>query len=211
MLLGSILGGLYTTISYVLGFENILGSILMSLLMIWVSFGYQSRKNFWKRLLVFYLVSITFGGASLLFARYQRLTKVLVFGIITGFILIFFVQKILKNKFEKICEIEICYKNKKIKEKALIDSGNLLKEKNSNLPVIIVEEKSLSCFPINLEETRAIPFSSLGNENGVLFGFKPDSIKIYQNDEIKEKEAFIGIYRGNLCGEHQEYHAIIGL
>ena len=58
---------------------------------------------------------------------------------------------------------------------------------------------------------RIIQYSSLGNDNGILIGFKPDYIKVYVEDEYKEKEAIIGIYKGNLSGRLNEYSAIIGL
>lgn len=59
--------------------------------------------------------------------------------------------------------------------------------------------------------TKMIPFSSLGNENGILRGFKPDCIKVYSDNDYFEKEAFIGIYDGRLCPNSNEYSAIIGL
>lgn len=58
---------------------------------------------------------------------------------------------------------------------------------------------------------KLIPYSSLGNENGLLIGFKPDYIKIYTDDDCFEKEAIIGIYQGILSGKSNEYNAIIGL
>lgn len=58
---------------------------------------------------------------------------------------------------------------------------------------------------------RVIPYSSLGNENGILLGFKPDCIKIYIDDECVEKEAVIGIYEKRICSNTNEYNAIVGL
>ena len=112
--------------------------------------------------------------------------------------------------------------------------GNLLKEVISNLPVIIVEKNILKNLIDNwvLENTKnilngkflandnldlhkykfkIIPFSSLGNQNGLLLGFKPDNIKVYSDGEIIEKEAIIGIYEDSLSGRTNDYNAIIGL
>ena len=110
----------------------------------------------------------------------------------------------------------------------------MLKESISNLPVIIVEKNSLKDLIDNwiLENTKnilngkfldedslnihkykftVIPFSSLGNQNGILLGFKPDNIKVYDDEEIIEKKAIIGIYEDSLSGYSNEYNAIIGL
>ena len=112
--------------------------------------------------------------------------------------------------------------------------GNLLKEVISNLPVIIVEKNVLKNiiddwvlentenilngkflendnFDVHKYKFRIIPFSSLGNQNGLLLGFKPDNIKVYNDGEIMEKEAIIGIYENSLSGNSNDYNAIIGL
>lgn len=79
------------------------------------------------------------------------------------------------------------------------------------MPVIIVERDCIKTFEDNIDSIRLIPFSSLGNENSVLIGFKPDSIKVYYDDNYFEKEAFIGIYNGHFCLDSNEYNAIIGI
>ena len=125
-------------------------------------------------------------------------------------------------------------KEKLLKQKHLWILGNLLKESISNLPVIIVEKNALTSlidsFILDnidnilggkwLEETnskiyeyqfRIIPFSSLGNKNGLLLGFKPDYIKLYTEEECIKKEVIVGIYTESLCGNLNEYSAIVGL
>lgn len=111
--------------------------------------------------------------------------------------------------------------------------GNLLKDEITNLPVIIVEKNVLyglvDSFVLDnldnivngkwINETNSkiyefkfklIPFSSLGNKNGLLLGFKPDYIKVYMNDDFFEKKAIIGIYKESLGG-NSEYNSIVGL
>ena len=56
-----------------------------------------------------------------------------------------------------------------------------------------------------------IPFRSLGNDHGLLIGFKPDSIELQIEDSYYKKEAIVGIYPGSLSGKNGEYQAIIGL
>jgi hypothetical protein len=57
---------------------------------------------------------------------------------------------------------------------------------------------------------RLIPFSSLGNENGVLFGFKPDYIKIYADEEKIQKNVVVGVFNGKLTKTNL-YSGLIGL
>ena len=151
-----------------------------------------------------------------------------------GFVVITIVAQIIRSKMSKkdmICELEIFYKGKNKKIKTMLDTGNLLKEPISNEDVIIVEKDSLKDI-INkdvLENINAIlkgnwldsknlysykikiiPFSSLGNENGLLVGFKPDYIKIYGEDEIVRNDIIIGIYNGKLT-QNDMYTSLIGL
>lgn len=130
-----------------------------------------------------------------------------------------------------MCDIEIFYKNKSVKTRALIDTGNLLKDEISNLSVVIVEKNILTglidkSILDNIDNIlagkwlqefnsrvydykfRIIPFSSLGNKNGLILGFRPDFIKIFTEEEVIKKEVIIGIYEDALSGE---YSAIIGL
>jgi hypothetical protein len=57
---------------------------------------------------------------------------------------------------------------------------------------------------------KIIPFNSLGNENGMLLGFKPDYIKIYAEEVHKKSNIIIGIYDGKLSKANL-YTSLIGL
>ena len=151
-----------------------------------------------------------------------------------GFIIITVVAQIIKNKITKkdmICELEIFYKGKNKKIKTMLDTGNLLKEPISNEDVIIVEKESLheivsseileniaTILKGNLLDSqnlysykiKIIPFLSLGNENGLLVGFKPDYIKVYGDEEVVRNDIIIGIYNGKLSSNDM-YTSLIGL
>ena len=58
---------------------------------------------------------------------------------------------------------------------------------------------------------KIIPFKSIGNENGILIGFKPDYLEIeYEDEIINIKDAIIGIYENKLS-KSDRYSAIFGL
>ena len=151
-----------------------------------------------------------------------------------GFMIISIIAQIIKNKYEKktmICDLEIFYKGNCKKIKSMIDTGNLLKEPLTKADVIIVEKESLYGI-INKEilenineiikgswledsnvhsyKLKVIPFSSLGNENGILIGFKPDYIKVYDEEEYIRNDVIIGIYNGKLT-KNGMYSGLIGL
>ena len=68
-----------------------------------------------------------------------------------------------------------------------------------------IESESVHSYKFKL-----IPFSSLGNDNGLLIGFKPDYIKIYSEDECTRDDVLIGIYDGKLS-KNNLYTSLIGL
>lgn len=113
--------------------------------------------------------------------------------------------------------------------RALVDTGNMLSEPISNTPVMVVElEKLKSVLPkdfydalnnssaietishenISLDfesRIRVIPYSSLGEQNGLLMGFKPDAVKI---SEKCITNIIIGVYNRNLSAT-SEYDALL--
>ena len=160
--------------------------------------------------------------------------KVTILAGFTGFVVISFASQIIKNRIiqnNMICDLEIFYNGKSRKVKTMLDTGNLLKEPISNYDVIIVEKESLYGFlnrdlldninsiikgkwldntNIHSYKIKIIPFSSLGNDNGLLIGFKPDYIKIYNEDEIVRDDVIIGVYNGKLT-KNNLYTSLIGL
>ena len=162
--------------------------------------------------------------------------KVTIIGGIVGFIIISIVALIIKNKLNQnniIYDLKIVHNGKTIILKTLMDSGNLLKDPITNMDVIIVEKDSLKnlldieAFEYTkkmrkgnlLEENlnnihkykfKFIPFSSLGNENGMLIGFKPDFVEIYGEEENIRNDVVIGIYEGKLS-KTDRYTSLVGL
>ena len=207
-----------------------------------------------KQLVIFYLTSFVFGGcafALLYFIKPQNILmkngvfigtypiKIALLGGIVGFIITHIAFKIVKNKMSKkdiIYEIEININNKKVKVKAMLDTGNMLRDPITKTPVIVVEKNKLyEILPnkildninkiiggdeeniISLEEQnyisrlKIIPFNSIGKQNGLMLGFKADEIKIIMDEEIETiKNIIIGVFDKEFC-KNDSYSALIGL
>ncbi len=129
----------------------------------------------------------------------------------------------------------IIFENKSVCIKALIDTGNSLYDPISKEPVIVVEFSAIKeLMPLEIQNLfygsdyndlkvisglvsssiwlsrfRLIPFSSLGKENGILIGFKPDEIKIIEEDENRIlKNIILGIYNKQLS-KNDKYNALL--
>lgn len=119
--------------------------------------------------------------------------------------------------------------------RGMIDTGNSLTEPLTNTPVIVVEIDSLMAvlpnrlaMTIKNEETidlsilvddtissywasrlKIIPFSSLGQKNGMLVGFRPDSVLMENEDDPYEfKKVIIGITSTKLS-QSGDYSALL--
>lgn len=162
--------------------------------------------------------------------------KIVLLGGIIGFTIISIVSKVIKNRMNvksMLCDLEIFYQGKCIKIKTMIDTGNLLKDPITMTDVIIVEKSSLVDIvdkdilsnlkniiggkwiednnqKIHSYKFKLIPFTSLGNDNGLILGFKPDYVKIYDETESMRSNVIIGIYDGKLS-KSSLYTSLIGL
>lgn len=142
-------------------------------------------------------------------------------------------QRIKREKI--ILKVEMCFDKKQLCLDALVDTGNSLKDPITNAPVMITEYETIKLLlpdeVQNIFERRSennldaiaeimsiskwaarfriIPFKSLGRENGMLIGFRPDIITIFDSERrIQLKNIIIAIYRQNLSKD-REYNALI--
>ena len=67
LILASLIGAIYSIISYIVEvkvYSNFILKFILSIVIIYVAFNPQKAKNMWKDLLIFYLTSFVFGGAA---------------------------------------------------------------------------------------------------------------------------------------------------
>lgn len=257
LIIAGLIGAFYAVITYVTNlpiYSSIILKVLLSILIVYVAYNPQNVKRMWKCILIFYLTSFLFGGIafSLIYiVKPQNIIinngkilgtytiKMVVLGAVIGFFIIITSFKIVKSKITKedmFCKLEIKLYGNAITTKAMIDSGNLLKEPITNTPVIVVEHTILYDYLpkeiLNnldnilggdfenvsekikekyISKLKFIPFSSLGKQNGMLIGIKPEYVKIIQDDkEVKIDNIIIGIYNKSLT-KRGEYRALASL
>lgn len=227
LLLASLLGAIYSVISYMSILEiysSMILKIILSIVMIYIAFNPQTMKKMWKDILIFYLTSFVFGGAAFaliyivkpqdilmkngLFLGTYPL-KTIVLGAIIAFIIIIAAFTVVKTKITKkdmFCEIEIGINGEKIETTAMLDTGNLLKEPITNTPVIVLEHTLLyDCIPKEI-------LNHLDELLGGEFSNIPEEIK----EEYISKLKFIpfsslGKQNGMLLGMKAEYIKIKGI
>ena len=204
-------------------------------------------------IILFYLTSFVFGGAALgviYMINFGKISiqngiligsytiKTIFIGAMLAFIVIVFAFKFVKSKLSKndlFCNIVIKINQKQIKTKAMLDTGNMLKEPITNIPVVIVEHTlldniipeeilnnienilggDLDKIPEDIKNEymsrlKVIPFTSLGKQNGMLLGLKADGLSVEEEDSIKNiDKVIIGMYNKKLS-KKDEYKALVG-
>ena len=133
----------------------------------------------------------------------------------------------------QICmAVRIFFGDRNLELNALVDTGNSLRDPLSHAPVIVAEFDSVKAFlpdsvkllfyekqENNLQNLltyastddfsgrlRMIPYESLGKQNGLLIGFRPDRVEIMrENDTVALSDVVIGIYNRSLSrnGDYQ--------
>lgn len=257
LILSALLGGIYSILAYMEILEiysNFILKIILSIVMVYIAYHAKNIKQLTKELLFFYLTSFVFGGcafALLYFIKPQEILirngsyvgtyplKIAILGGIVGFVITVIAFQFVKTKLSKkdiYCEITIWFGKNNITTTAMLDTGNMLKDPITQIPVIVVEKNILKDILPNsildnldkiiggdvpcqvyedenleyITKFRVIPFSSIGKENGLLLGFKADKV-ILNRDENKEtiSKVIIGIYNNQLS-KKKEYSALIG-
>lgn len=256
ILISGTIGSLYAMIIYVTQFkiyESIITKIILSVIMVYIAFNPQNIKKLCKQILIFYLTSFIFGGVALyliyfikpqnvlikngLFAG-KYVLKVILFGAIVAFVIIKLSIKIIKTKIQPkdmYCKVKLKINGKEIQTTAMIDTGNLVKEPITNIPVIIVESSLMyDILPkeiinnlenilggnfddipeeirnIYIPKLRWIPYKSLGKENGMLLGIKIDGMEVEKEEIHKVQNVIVGIYDKSLT-KRGEYRALVGI
>lgn len=257
IIISSLIGAIYSIVIYVTNLSilsNLIPKILLSIVMVFIAYNPTKIKILGRQILFFYLTSFVFGGVSLALIHFinpqsifnlkdisieENTIKIIILSGVLGFFIIIIAFKLARSKVSKkdmFCNIKIKLNQKIIETTAMIDTGNLLKEPITDIPVIIVEhtllygimpkeilnnlEKILCGNFDNIPEKikneyiarlKVIPYSSLGKQNGMLIGIKADSVEIQKTDEnIIRSQIVIGIYDKSLT-KKGEYRALLGI
>ena len=201
--------------------------LLAAAVFVLVAFGCGSRKRFLLLYAVFFAVNFVFAG--LMFALWHTLhpKSMLYFGSVVYFNIdtlllviltvicyaLFYVLHLLlgaRAPAQSLFRLTITLENKEARCSAFLDSGNLLTEPFSALPVIVVykdvlrellAEKDLNAPDCAAAlHVRSIPCHALTGLR-TLPGFRPDEVCIHGPDgELRTADVYIAVSDTPLCG-----------
>jgi len=176
---------------------------------------------------------------GVVYVFWQSKWTMLFLSIAVALIIARIIMDLVQSRFVKeklLIPLKIVFEKKFTDISALVDTGNSLHDPLTNLPVVVVEFDAIkhispdeikNIFEENKENDfdlvtdvvscsnwfnrfRLIPFTSLGKENGMLIGFKPDYIEIGEDIQKKGiRDVIVGIYGKNLS-KNENYKALLG-
>ena len=166
--------------------------ILISLIMVYITFGYKNIKYTLKNLFYLYTSSIILGG-FLYFLNLQFSYKnkglafyfnglsinVIILIILSPIIIYAYIKQALelKNNYSNYYNIDIYLKNGKIiPATAFLDTGNILEDPYKKRPIILLN-KELLTIDYNKDKILLVPYDSLNN-HGLLKCIIPEKIFI---------------------------------
>lgn len=228
--------------------------IILSIIMVFVGFKNKDVFDFISNVMFFYISSFIFGGSMygiyyLITSNSNILFYPIKIGILAVSITILAIKNItyyihLNSKYSNLMyEVDIYIENKIKRIKVFLDTGNSLKDPISNKPIIVVNLDSIKqilpneIYEIaenginsmqNIKNSRLhiIPYVSLGNQNGLMIGYRADKVIInVKNKEkmklesvilalntttlnsIKNSDGLIGmeiLEKGGICNEYRK-------
>lgn len=235
--IASIIGVMYTFSLYI----NIpaiilnISKVVVASLLVKISFNSSGIKRLLKETALFLVISFIYAGCSLAFVYFCKpkvlyvvngviigggfIFEIVIFSAIVSLLLIKLCARLIKMKSRLTAKdmITNCrvYNNGHYAEmNALLDSGNLLCDPISKDPVIIVNYEKVSHLFYDEKSDvgcRLIPYSSLGNNDGLLAVRRVQSVEIDYDDETKKIcNVLLGFSKEKLSKDGQ-YDALIGL
>ena len=220
--LGSLAGGASSMLIFLedLGVVMTFLKFFTAVLMTIITFGVKPVKSFFKKLFWLFAICFVFGG--LMFAIYIFFdSDVLIYtnGIIYfdidvtflvvcsvfSYIVITVITKFTDKKAPQNHEyyITIQQNGKSVSCKALMDTGNNLREPFSAFPVVMAEKKLFNQFYIPEEKLRLIPISTV-NGDSLIKAFRPDYLQI--GEFVTDK-----VYIGESAVPMEEYKIILNI
>lgn len=244
---GSAIGTLYAIVSLWLSafLHALIGKILLSALIILVTYFPRKIKDFLRLSAIFYGVTFLFAGISfaILLTGEVKSASNIIATVCVGYLLVLVIARcIQKRKQADQSATKVFIQFEKTADNgvwlpAIIDTGNFLRDPFTGTSVIVAElgaledllpkevlafirengtsdilnDASIICAAEGWERRfRLIPYNSVGNENGILPGFKADVVRVSENngEDAELNDIVVCLYEKALS-ENEKYRALL--
>jgi len=159
---------------------------VINVVMIKTGLGLRWGRELFRGWIVLYIESFLLGGVFQFFSQYLRQGSLFFVLAVCGYYLTAGIWKLIlffTEKAGRYCEVEIFFKGRSRRLKALVDTGNTLKDEISRDPVSVIDKKTVKQLTGEElpERFRYIPYHSIGKQEGVMPAFRLDKIQIIRD------------------------------
>ncbi len=191
----------------------------VNLFMLKAGLGVCLGKDFIYAWILLYLGSFLMGGILNFFRPYIRSAGLFFFLAVFSYFLLSKIWDLMvsvsrQKEFE--CIAVACFKGRRQKLHALIDSGNTLRDEQTGKPVHIIGRKAAKTLwqdePV--EKVRYVGYHSVGKENGVMPLLEIDKLEIYRIHGNRTRNLTIDRPEVAVCNEEkvtERYDIILNL
>lgn len=209
IIIGALIGGLSILLLFikVSSFELFFIKVLISIVMVFASFGFKSFKYFINNILYLYLLSIILGGflyfindelsyksEGLIFFHNGFSINIILIILLSPIMIIFYVKQVRnqKDNLSKYYEVDITFLNGKTKHlTGFLDTGNNLYDPYKKRPVIVINKSLIENYN---PRCILVPCITVNKESMIkCFRVK----KIVVNGKKIESECLVGISDNN--------------
>lgn len=230
LFIGGVFCGFFSFVIFIPNTGMLLGiafKVAFSMLLAYVAFN----KKVFKGTILIYIVSAFMGGMTIILLYITRIKGMtnnavlyigditymnVVFGAAVSFTIIMLFSHVMTAKQLKeriFTDITVEIEGHTVTHRALIDSGNFLKDPLSGRAVAIISQsaavklKSLAAIDFNTRYC-LIPYNSIGTKNGILEGYRVDNA--YVNGRSLGS-IIVAVYDTEFCkiGEEEEYQMLL--
>lgn len=193
IILGALIGGISIFALFIpmTSFVLFIVKIIISILMIIITFGFRDKTYFFKNFIYLYSTSMVLGGVlyylntefsykqeGLVF-YHDGLSINFIFLVLTSpFILYIYIKQVihLKNNYQHYYEVTISLNNKLQTLNAFLDTGNKMVDPYFKRPILLIDKKRL-IYDLNEFQMILVPIDT-ANKHSMISCIKPDYIDI---------------------------------
>lgn len=159
---------------------------VINVVMMKAGLGIKWGRELFRGWVLLYIESFLLGGVFQFFHQYLRRGSLFFVLAVVSYYLAAGIWKVIlffSEKGNRYCEVEIFFEDKKDRLRALIDTGNTLRDPVSNDPVSVIDKASAKELTEGKEPERFryIPYHSIGKKEGVMPAFRLDKIQIIRD------------------------------
>ena len=181
--------------------------------MIRVGLKIKTIPSFVKALIMLYIGGFLLGGIMEYFGQYVRIGSLFFVVAIVSYYMVLGIWKFIsymQRWNQSRCNVDLYVNDKMFQVKALVDTGNSLRDPVSGQPVSVLQQRIAKKL---LEEKaeknfRYIPYKTIGKSEGVLPVFRIDRMCVQRDTDCWVDTPLIGICEEEISAEG-EYEMIL--